>query len=1167
MSDAESSKQQENEFVNVQANLGETYASADTSFDDVAVATNELDFRSAELTAADLSEMKAMIAELAEHIRNADRHNCEVMAAVRDDIRELGEVARRARADVPAPLAPALSRAEDALAELALLAGQLQPATHAAQPTVAQTETAEMPAGKLTSGAGSAVDFEGVSDVAGASDVARAAQLMDVDVAVNEAIDRTDGGAEPADLPAAGESGVVLNDADGRDDATEFQSGSQTPSGVAGDVLKTADHDGGFGNAPGFAVAASFEPEAGEAVFNSAPDFQGDFDAGRAEREANVADQGGDADRNDEPSFATVPSEVGLAAGAAHDADDAQEVRDAQFALNETQEDEAADTDPIGPDTQASDELGIVPNDAQIARIVSSLEASGRLADADIASDADFDGETDFAVETDFGDATDGDVEMPAQTVSLVDAGDDVKLEANERDWLDARLKQIEAQLQAGPSQAHLSVSLDALTARVGDLQNNFETVIAELSTDRDQQTLSAIEASLIDLAGQVARSQNDLARLDSIEKEVAALSERMSPELLSSLIAPRSDNEDAFGFAAMGDPAPVDFQALAQDVSARVAAQLSAEMAMRPNDGADHDQLREMIAELVDKQRDGDASTNAMLDTLQQAMIRVLDRMDAVEQAQLALVDRMQSMPPTLRDAARDGETEASDAAHDRSALEEAQRALPIAVGQSSMAARDYAAQPASGSRSGEPMLAFGGATEARSGDVADDAGTEPTLRAAPSQAGSAGDAGQAETETPAGSIQDDLLAKRRAFSEAARRAAARASERSHEAAAKAAAKAVGKDDDGERKPAGGRVSVLGAINPAGDGNGMAAEADTVAEPPKKKRSLFKFWASGIILAAVALGTSRLVLVLHERANEAPVTVVAGADSAKAVTSADTAEPGPDAHNGATAQAGEPSFSDATGDADATQTADAGSSEVPQRATLTPRDGGVLNDEDAEAPPAAIGPASLRTAAINGSASAQFEIGTRFAEGRGVAQDFAKAAAWYRKAAAAGFALAQYRIATLYERGMGVSADVRQAKMWYARAAVQGNVKAMHNLAVITAGTVAGPRDYKTAATWFRKAADFGLADSQYNLAILHQNGLGVDKDLSEAYRWFALAGKSGDKEAARIKTAIGASLSDEKRAAIDAQVAIWQPKRYERSVNDAGYAGQLWKSEGGKV
>ncbi len=191
--------------------------------------------------------------------------------------------------------------------------------------------------------------------------------------------------------------------------------------------------------------------------------------------------------------------------------------------------------------------------------------------------------------------------------------------------------------------------------------------------------------------------------------------------------------------------------------------------------------------------------------------------------------------------------------------------------------------------------------------------------------------------------------------------------------------------------------------------------------------------------------------------------------------------------------------------------------------------------------PPAAtIGPASLRQAAMNGDATAQYEIGIRYAAGRGVAQNMDLAFQWHARAAARGLAPAQFRLAAMYERGQGTVADTEKARSWYRSAAEQGHVKAMHNLAVLSVG--GGRSDYPLATKWFTEAAERGLADSQFNLAVLYQNGLGVAKDLKQAYKWLSLAARGGDAEAAARVASIKSQLSPADARAADAAIATWR-------------------------
>ena len=59
------------------------------------------------------------------------------------------------------------------------------------------------------------------------------------------------------------------------------------------------------------------------------------------------------------------------------------------------------------------------------------------------------------------------------------------------------------------------------------------------------------------------------------------------------------------------------------------------------------------------------------------------------------------------------------------------------------------------------------------------------------------------------------------------------------------------------------------------------------------------------------------------------------------------------------------------------------------------------------------------------------------------MAQDDQKAALWFAKAAVQGSATAQYNLGLCYETGRGVEPDVYAATEWYEKAAEQGDAKA----------------------------------------------------------------------------------------------------------------------------
>ncbi len=203
---------------------------------------------------------------------------------------------------------------------------------------------------------------------------------------------------------------------------------------------------------------------------------------------------------------------------------------------------------------------------------------------------------------------------------------------------------------------------------------------------------------------------------------------------------------------------------------------------------------------------------------------------------------------------------------------------------------------------------------------------------------------------------------------------------------------------------------------------------------------------------------------------------------------------------------------------------------------------------------PDGIGSAILRAAANKGDPGAAFEIGVRYAEGRGVASDYAEAIKWYERASQGGIVPATFRLGALYEKGLGAKKDIETARRYYMQAAEKGSAKAMHNLAVLDAdGGGAGP-NYKSAAQWFRKAAERGVADSQFNLGILYARGIGVEQNLAESYKWFSLAAAQGDADSGRKRDDIAKRLDAQSLAA--AKLAI-QTFTAEAQPDDAVSVG----------
>ena len=82
----------------------------------------------------------------------------------------------------------------------------------------------------------------------------------------------------------------------------------------------------------------------------------------------------------------------------------------------------------------------------------------------------------------------------------------------------------------------------------------------------------------------------------------------------------------------------------------------------------------------------------------------------------------------------------------------------------------------------------------------------------------------------------------------------------------------------------------------------------------------------------------------------------------------------------------------------------------------------------------------TVRQAAEQGDARAQFNLGIMYDNGEGVFKDEAEAVKWFRLAAEQGHADAQFNLGVTYANGQGVLKDSVLAHMWYNIAGANGN-------------------------------------------------------------------------------------------------------------------------------
>ncbi len=677
-----------------------------------------------------------------------------------------------------------------------------------------------------------------------------------------------------------------------------------------------------------------------------------------------------------------------------------------------------------------------------------------------------------------------------------------------EPSWLEARFADIANRVEQSLAAHGPHNTLLAIGARFDQLEQRFDRTLEEITTrpGTDPENLKAVERQITELFTHLDRTHSQLGRLDAIETRLTDLRQSLSDEHMATLFATHAPTDEKLS-------------AIATAAAERVAASIRSDMAVAPaapvlSSDPRLVELTAMLDAFIGEQRQGDAQTAEALDTMQQAMQHLIDRVEVIETTQVTnheALMRTGERPPTPP-----------------------QESHIFAV------------------RSPEPARAeLPDAFDPPAPDL--DAALDSLPPVVSSEMASMPHGPRADAHRlPSGALLPSGELDRQALIAMARRAAEKVSSETTDDDHAPAMRTI-------RRPAILLIASLAAF--------LLAGLWLIAGP--SLRGLIPNFGLG---AARSIDEIPATDAPARAAVEKQQDKLAGPDTTGRVVESGDATTGDE--DGPSEEVRLASLSARVAPGDLARAAPATASTADLMAALghdtrapsaaAPSGAGEMPtmSRSVEMPPAMLGPLSLRHAASKGDPRAQFEVAARFAEGKGVPQDFGQAATWYQRAATQGLAAAQYRLGALYERGLGVTADTARARVWYKRAAEQGNLRAMHNLAVLSAGRPGMSPDYPSAVQWFTEAANRGLADSQYNLGILYESGLGVPANNIEAYKWYSLAARSGDKDATRRRDSVRTKLDRNNMRAADSLVIQWRAKAVEPAVNESGFPGQGWQA-----
>ena len=202
---------------------------------------------------------------------------------------------------------------------------------------------------------------------------------------------------------------------------------------------------------------------------------------------------------------------------------------------------------------------------------------------------------------------------------------------AIERAWLEDRFADIADRVEKSMSRLDRHNSFEAIAARFDQLEQRFAVALdaAPARDGPDAGALQGIEKQITGLFAELARTQTQLGRLDTIESRLTEL---------------RGDPSDAQTARPINTASPTDAQlsavamAAAENVAERIRTMTPAGAApsgaapLAPIADPRLGELTALMQEFIGEHRTGDAQTAEALDTMQQAMQHLIDRVEAIE-------------------------------------------------------------------------------------------------------------------------------------------------------------------------------------------------------------------------------------------------------------------------------------------------------------------------------------------------------------------------------------------------------------------------------------------------------------------------------------------------------------------------------------------------------
>ena len=618
-------------------------------------------------------DMQAILKLIATQVEDADRRHAQMLSEMVERLNGICKEARLARAKVPPAFAPALERIQEGIEQLAGLAAG-DDATETAEAIASIVAVASNDSGEPAASTDSTVpvEFGEPAEIAGA-DVGeliteQAPQFLEE--ALGEADDEFLGAArEPLDEDRDRQIYALISDmfppadpVSEQDDIPTEESADDmliTDNVITDNAADRADlpsHDqrDGFGASIPSLVKES-APVAADVSVKPANDDQ--LEPPVPASVAGDQEQPWDHESAEALTRIYESGEAGLTKLPAMLPGMLPEVPDAALAATDALHlglDQLANVEPALESEEEYDE--VFEDDAEMSAVGAKVLA----AQADSA-------------------------DVAPETGASVDTSRLNDVQPIEQAWLADRFAEIAIKIEEAMAALREDEMLQDLSSRFGEFEERVGTALEDVATRQDIDALMAVEAQIDSMVGYFGRIEAQFGRIDTLESQLECIIERISDDHLSQ------------HFSQQHEAAQADYANLAENAAENVARRFLADFSAG-GDNAGITEIRESLEAFMAERREHDANSAGMLDTVQQALIRVLDRVETMEDgsvnspmtspvgfdpAELTPEDMARMFEPESFDEEDDAQQKQAEPANSQSGPQDYQRRLdyPAAV------------------------------------------------------------------------------------------------------------------------------------------------------------------------------------------------------------------------------------------------------------------------------------------------------------------------------------------------------------------------------------------------------------------------------------------------------------------------------------------------------